>query len=724
MYDRDLERQDARQTAAQRQYNDVDDSSDTSHGARATAAAQTSPSSNSNSNSTSTSTSTSTSPTAAFLPRTFDPFGPLRSSHVNQAWSGASVDLASSTASTSSSPSALGSSVSSHASHPLLDTPATTKTSSSTRTSPSASPRASPVPLLDHQKYNPNSSNSANLGSGSPSLGAAGASASEGAAGNGNATSGTSGRGRPSSLYIPMDDDRPTGLGGIGFSDHSGQTNSTWPFANGSHYASSPPSEPYPMTPSAIHPSYADIDARLSTGSLGPANSRSSPSSNGFVAAAAAASSAAFASITGTKEHLYSAIPVAAASPDRNARSGSPLRNAQNGKHQVTFSSSISTSKGANMTGPRHAPTFSVGTHSLLSSRSGSTTSRLAQRLDSVSTSLGRAAPIELNPPAWLLLYFGFNLGTIDRARGASIISTGLTLFNKLVLQGFPFPWTLTAIQMLSGTIGTQIALFQGYFTQARLTTREGLIMIAFSVLYTVNIAVSNISLGLVTVPFHQVVRAMTPLFTIIIAAVLHGKRHSRDTYLSLLPVVAGVAFATYGDYSFTAWGFILTLLGTLLAALKTITTNRVQVGRLKLHPLDLLIRMSPLAFVQCVVAGYLSGELDKVRIYGATEMTRHKAMALATNGAIAFGLNVVSFTANKKTSALTMTVAANVKQVLTIGLAVLIFNVTLNLMNVFGIILTLGGGAWYAFVEFKETNSKSNAIQPPARPGPGEMEK
>ncbi|SCZ99285.1 BZ3500_MvSof-1268-A1-R1_Chr3-1g05925 [Microbotryum saponariae] len=684
MFDLDLERQDARQNATQRPY-DRDDRgdewSDTRHRARAAAAV-------------------APSPTAASLPQTFDPFAPLPPSHIDQTWSAATVDLASSTASTSSSPSALGSSVSSHASHPLLDTPTTSKTTSSTRTSPSASPRASPVPLQDHAKYTPNVSNSAILGSNTPSLGP-GAGASEGPAGNGNATGGggTSGRGRPSSLYIPMDDDRPMGLGGNGFSDHSGQTSSTWPFGNGSHYVSSPPSEPYPMTPSAIHPSYADIDARVSSGSgsLAPANSHSTPSSNGFVAAAAAASSAAFASITGTKEHLYSAIPVAAASPDRNARSSSPMRNAQNGKHQVTFSSSISTSKGANITGPRHAPTFSVGTHSLLASRSGSTTSRLAQRLDS-STHRFEAGPIA---------------------------PTGLTLFNKLVLQGFPFPWTLTAIQMLSGTIGTQIALFQGYFTQARLTTREGLVMIAFSVLYTVNIAVSNISLGLVTVPFHQVVRAMTPLFTIIIAAVLHGKRHSRDTYLSLLPVVAGVAFATYGDYSFTAWGFILTLLGTLLAALKTITTNRVQVGRLKLHPLDLLIRMSPLAFVQCVVAGYLSGELDKVRIYGATEMTRHKAIALATNGAIAFGLNVVSFTANKKTSALTMTVAANVKQVLTIGLAVLIFNVTLNLMNVFGIILTLGGGAWYAFVEFKEKNNRNNnAIQPPTRSGQAEMEK
>jgi len=38
----------------------------------------------------------------------------------------------------------------------------------------------------------------------------------------------------------------------------------------------------------------------------------------------------------------------------------------------------------------------------------------------------------------------------------------------------------------------------------ARLTQRENVILAAFSVLYTINIAVSNISLQLVTVPVSQ----------------------------------------------------------------------------------------------------------------------------------------------------------------------------------------------------------------------------
>ncbi|CEG71919.1 Putative Ribonuclease III [Rhizopus microsporus] len=282
----------------------------------------------------------------------------------------------------------------------------------------------------------------------------------------------------------------------------------------------------------------------------------------------------------------------------------------------------------------------------------------------------------------WLGLYFLFNLS--------------LTLYNKLLLINFRYPWTLTAIHTLCGTIGCYILYSFNIFTPAKLGDRENIVMILFSVLYTINIAISNVSLNLVSVPFHQVVRAMTPVFTILLSILFLQKSYPKMIYLSLLPVVCGVGFATFAEYDYSFIGFVLTVLGTILASVKTIVTNRVQVGRLKLNPLDLLFRMSPLAFVQCIMYAYVTGELDQVKQFSETSMTWSLALALLFNGVIAFGLNVVSFTANKKTSALTMTVAGNVKQVLSIILAVVIFDYVINAINAFGIILTLLGGAWY----------------------------
>lgn len=338
----------------------------------------------------------------------------------------------------------------------------------------------------------------------------------------------------------------------------------------------------------------------------------------------------------------------------------------------------------------------------------------------------------------WLAIYFFFNLA--------------LTLFNKVVLGKFPFPYTLTAVHALSGTVGCFILERAKVFSLSRLTSSEMLSLIFFSFLYTINIAISNVSLGLVTVPFHQVVRATTPLFAIGLNIVLYRSKYPFLTYMSLLLVVAGVGFATFGDYYSTPLGFLLTLLGAFLAALKTVITNRIQTGRLRLSPLELLYRMSPLAFLQTLVYAYFTGELSiiysginnipfvgggiqgaggvadtynnnnnnmvavpeidhgkQARSLGALSssssssdfvLDRSLIIKLLLNGLIAFGLNVVSFTANKNTSALTMTVAANIKQVMTIVLAILFFNLRVNLTNSFGIFLTLLGGAWYAKLE------------------------
>lgn len=98
-----------------------------------------------------------------------------------------------------------------------------------------------------------------------------------------------------------------------------------------------------------------------------------------------------------------------------------------------------------------------------------------------------RWSPIWNSRLAWLSLYFSLNLL--------------LTLSNKSVLTDFPFPYTLTAIHALFSTLGGAWLRWRGVYTSKHLGGRDELVLVGFSVLYAINIAVSNISLNLVTIP-------------------------------------------------------------------------------------------------------------------------------------------------------------------------------------------------------------------------------
>ena len=108
-----------------------------------------------------------------------------------------------------------------------------------------------------------------------------------------------------------------------------------------------------------------------------------------------------------------------------------------------------------------------------------------------------------------------------------------------------------------------------GYFKLSHLGRRENLSLVAFSALFTANIAVSNLSLAMVSVPFYQTMRMLCPIFTLLIYRVWYHRTYSMLTYLSLLPLIFGAAMTTVGEMSFSDAGFLLTILGVVLAAVK-----------------------------------------------------------------------------------------------------------------------------------------------------------
>jgi len=215
----------------------------------------------------------------------------------------------------------------------------------------------------------------------------------------------------------------------------------------------------------------------------------------------------------------------------------------------------------------------------------------------------------------------------------------------------------------------------------------------------------------LVSVPFHQVLRSTTPIATILIYRFVYSRSYSQQTYLSMVPLIFGVGLATFGDYYFTLLGFTLTFLGVVLAATKSVATNRLMTGSLALGALEVLFRMSPLAALQCLLYAFASGELSTVRatIAEGETFTLGFLFALAGNAFMAFCLNVVSFQTNKVAGALTVSVCGNLKQSLTILLGIVLFNVKVTALNGVGLLITVAGAAYYSSVELAMKKAKAS---------------
>ncbi|KAI2514303.1 hypothetical protein MHU86_196 [Fragilaria crotonensis] len=315
--------------------------------------------------------------------------------------------------------------------------------------------------------------------------------------------------------------------------------------------------------------------------------------------------------------------------------------------------------------------------------------------------------------------------------------NVGVTLLNKASFRNvdFKYPYFLSFIHMACNAVGSQMVfrsiaadnrrlkqdvtaspgIFQrwlGKIARKELDARGRKMIFFFSILFSLNIAIGNVSLRHVSVNFNQVMRSLVPAMTIVMAMAV-GKTFSIKRQVSVIPIVIGVAMACFGDMSYTAIGFFYTVACIILAALKVVASGEMLTGSLKLHPVDLLGHMAPLAMVQCLFLAFVTGEVAEIAARWDRDLSPMVSYLPTTvvmmSGICSFALNISSLMANKLTSPLTLCITANVKQVLMIIIATVMFNVEITPLNGAGIIVVLAGSARYSYVCVME-KTKSTA--------------
>jgi drug/metabolite transporter (DMT)-like permease len=318
--------------------------------------------------------------------------------------------------------------------------------------------------------------------------------------------------------------------------------------------------------------------------------------------------------------------------------------------------------------------------------------------------------------------------------------NVGVTLLNKAAFAtvDFQYPYFLSFVHMVCNSFGSQMVFnslardkelgrtgfyqnLLGNITRKELDSKGKQYILAFSVVFSLNIAIGNVSLRYVSVNFNQVMRSLVPVITIMMGLCMKKNISSRRI-IAVIPIVIGVAMACFGDMTYTALGFFYTSCCVVLAALKVVASGEILTGALKQHPVDLLANMAPLAMVQCITLSFLTGEVSAIMARPELFTSFRPTAVVVVSGIFSFSLNICSLMANKLTSPLTLCIAANVKQVLMIAVSTIVFATPITPLNGSGILVVLLGSARYSYVSLLEKQQVKSPTPEPLSPAKGEQ--
>eukprot|EP01091_Cochliopodium_minus_P016010 TRINITY_DN5863_c0_g1_i1.p1 TRINITY_DN5863_c0_g1~~TRINITY_DN5863_c0_g1_i1.p1 ORF type:complete len:342 (-),score=18.37 TRINITY_DN5863_c0_g1_i1:96-1121(-) len=285
----------------------------------------------------------------------------------------------------------------------------------------------------------------------------------------------------------------------------------------------------------------------------------------------------------------------------------------------------------------------------------------------------------------WLSLWFLLNIA--------------LTLMNKAVFKiwRFPFPITLSLIHMLFTSIFSSLFLEYKDKFSAKVDRNFYIKIFLFSVLFCANILFGNYSLFLVHVSLVQITRSTIPGITMILSIFILHKRYSINYIQGIVLVVIGVGISSYGGTEVTAVGLIITLLVCFLSSLKGVASSALL--EYKIEPIQFSQMMSISSMFQMLIFSYLSGELHEI-MSTRKYHTWVYALILTVNGTLAFLLNLANFSFIKQSSALSLTVAGNMKHIATIALSFIFFESQVSHLALIGTFVAILGAVLYGITE------------------------
>lgn len=294
------------------------------------------------------------------------------------------------------------------------------------------------------------------------------------------------------------------------------------------------------------------------------------------------------------------------------------------------------------------------------------------------------------------------------------ILSVGYNIFSKRVLNLAPeLAWTTAWLQMALGLLYVGPMWLSGMRVKPELTKGEivGLLPIAF--LHTLVHVGGVLSMSAGAVSFTYIVKASEPAISAALSALVLKSFLPLPVYLTLIPVMAGVALTSVSELSFSWKAFNYAMLSNVASASRGIVGKRTMRARVldkSMNAMNLYAVLTMLSTVLLFpITLVLEGRVLRSAIQRVSEARQGPAYASQLLAAALFyyTYNEVAFLCLDNVSPVSHAIGNTLKRIFIISSSMVLFGNRMTPQGIMGSVLAIGGVFLYSLATSKFKRSR-----------------
>ena len=286
-------------------------------------------------------------------------------------------------------------------------------------------------------------------------------------------------------------------------------------------------------------------------------------------------------------------------------------------------------------------------------------------------------------------------------------LSIFYNIYNKRALELLKLPWLVATVQMGMGLplfIPLWAFRIRDFPADNFRDFRETLSTLNSVAIYQTLTHISGvIALGAGSVSFIQVIKASEPAFTAFISAVFENEYFTIPVYLTLIPVIAGVAMASATELSFSWYCLFAGVMANVFAAARGVFGKKQMCGDTKcienISPENYYAILTLMSFMFLLPLTMLF-EGSKITQLIFSETTSSGVKYALASGLFFYLYNEVSFKALNNVHPVTHALANTIKRIVIILTSLLVFRNPIKPLGVIGSVLAISGVLAYSLAQ------------------------